>query len=598
MFSERRCGRVTVKTVTPSRMPRGRLTRAGFAASILTAALLMLLATGSSASAAVRAAFYHPWTVEDWSANGPTETVTRFGPTLGEYTWDNPDAVAQEADWMRYAGLDAAISDWGGPGTPTDDAVPSLLAAGGDGLQWSLLYRPEAAGDPSSGEVESDLTYIADNYATDPAYLQVGGKPVLFVASDPDDDCSMATRWRQANTLGFFIVLRAFPGYASCPVQPDGWHQSDATVREAHLPGYSYEISPGYWPLDEAAPRLARDPRGFNDAVLRMAHSGEPFQLVNSWNDWAAGSAVESADEWVHPNCLIHGRDCTGQYLNKLHKYILDPIVSAAGDIACDPLFDPDFDGGDGTATNCRYKYTAPLLAGSDAVLALGDEEYGSGDAFDTVYDPTWGQFKSITHPILGDHEYESGANFYFDYFGAAAGDPAAGYYSFDVGAWHMIALNSNCAVVSCAAGSAQEQWLRADLADHAGARCTLAYWHHPHFTDGPHVPDDGGGSTLPFWQALTEAHADLVLDGNDHSYQRWARMDANGQPDAGGMREFIVGTGGKSHTTPTGTGAEVRNDDTFGVLKLYLHDRSYDWRFVPESGKTFTDEGTDTCRA
>jgi len=271
-------------TVMPGRPGQGSLKRAAFAGALLAVALTLLLGAGTTASAAVRATFYHPWTVEDWSAAGPTASVTRYGPTLGEYTWDNTDALAQEVDWMRYANLDAAIADWGGPGSPTDDAVPTLLSAG-SGVKWALYYRPEGTGDPSATQIESDLGYISDNYASDPAYLQLDGRPVVFVYSDPGDGCAMADRWQQANTLGFYVVLRAFPGYSSCTSQPDGWHQNDPTVREAHLPGFSYEISPGYWPIDEATPRLARDPRGFNDAVLRMAHSGEPLQLVSSWND-------------------------------------------------------------------------------------------------------------------------------------------------------------------------------------------------------------------------------------------------------------------------------------------------------------------------
>jgi acid phosphatase type 7 len=277
-----------------------------------------------------------------------------------------------------------------------------------------------------------------------------------------------------------------------------------------------------------------------------------------------------------------------------------DPVIAAAGDIACDPdpVNEPYYNDGNGTATNCRQKYTAPLLAGSDAVLTLGDESYGYVNAFETVYDPTWGQYRPITHPIPGDHDYDSGnIDRYAAYFGAAAGEAGKFYYSFDVGSWHVIALNSNCAIVSCAAGDPQAVWLRADLAAHSNV-CTIAYWHHPHFTDGPHVPDDGGGSTQPFWDALYAAHADVVLHGNDHNYQRWSRIDASGLPAPDGIREFVVGTGGKSHTTPTGAGAEVRDGDTFGVLDLTLHEGSYDWQFVPEPGATFTDQGSDTCSA
>jgi hypothetical protein len=557
----------------------------------LATALALLAATGAVASASVRAAFYHPWSASEWA--GGTEAVTRYHPTLGQYSSTDPAVLATQVKWMRYAALDAGISDWEGQGSATDSAVPALLAAAGTGLKWSLYHRGESGGDPSVAQLQSDLTYIATRYASSPSYLRVAGRPVVFVHSGPGDDCAMATRWKQANTRGLYIVLRAFPGFSACPNRPDSWHQYEPGVAETRLPGYSYSISPGHWSPAEATPRLARNPRGFNDSVERMARSGEPFQLITSWNDWSQGSAVESADEWVHPNCLAFDRVCTGVFLNKLRKFILSPVVTAAGDIACDPVSDPDYNGGEGTATNCRFKHTAPLLGGSQAVLALGDQSYG--DSFEAAYGPTWGAFKSITHPVPGDHEYESGIGSYFSYFGAAAGNPSRGYHSFDVGAWHIIALNSNCSYVSCAVGSEQEVWLRADLAARAGTRCTLAYWHHPHFTDGPHVADEGG-STEPFWRALSEAGADVVLHGNDHNYQRWGKMDAEGDPSANGIREFVVGTGGKSHTTPTGTGAQVQEGDTFGVLKLYLHERTYDWRFLPELGKTFTDEGGDAC--
>jgi acid phosphatase type 7 len=278
------------------------------------------------------------------------------------------------------------------------------------------------------------------------------------------------------------------------------------------------------------------------------------------------------------------------------------PVVAAAGDIACDPnpANEPDYNNGNGTATNCRHKYTAPLLAGADRVLALGDQSYGYANAYETSYAPTWGVYQSITRPITGDHEYDSDApgshniTRYANYFGAVAGEAGKFYYSFDVGSWHVVALNSNCAQVACDALSPQVAWLQADLTA-SSAQCTLVYWHHPHFTDGPHVPDEEG-STLPFWQAATAANADVILHGNDHNYQRWPRINAAGTVTPTGIRQFVVGTGGKSHTTPTGTGAEVRNNNTFGVLKLRLRSGAYDWQFIPEPGQTFTDSGTDTC--
>lgn len=234
------------------------------------------------------------------------------------------------------------------------------------------------------------------------------------------------------------------------------------------------------------------------------------------------------------------------------------------------------------------------------AVALLGDNAYekGSASQYQHCYDPDWGPFKNRTHPAAGNHEYLTlKASGYFNYFGPAAGDPTQGYYSYELGAWHLIALNSNCSKVGgCQAGSAQEQWLRADLAAHP-APCTLAYWHHPLFSSGQH-----GSNTQMWavWQALYEAGADVVLNGHDHDYERFAPQNPEGVADsAQGLREFVVGTGGKNHykfSQAPSANSEVRNDKTFGVLKLTLSPQSYTWEFIPEPGKSFADEGEEVC--
>lgn len=245
---------------------------------------------------------------------------------------------------------------------------------------------------------------------------------------------------------------------------------------------------------------------------------------------------------------------------------------------------------------------TAKLLdaLNPDAVLTLGDNAYDNGTLteFNNYYQPTWGRHKTKTHPTPGNHEYHtSGASGYFDYFGTLAAERGKGYYSYDLGGWHLIALNTNssCTTVACAAGSAQEQWLRADLAAHPNS-CTLAYWHHPRFSSGSHGSFQGAAA---LWQALYDANADVVLNGHDHSYERFAPQTPGGaRDDARGIREFVVGTGGSSHYAITSgiANSEARNGDTYGVLKLTLGNGTYDWQFIPEAGKTFTDSGTDTC--
>jgi hypothetical protein len=238
--------------------------------------------------------------------------------------------------------------------------------------------------------------------------------------------------------------------------------------------------------------------------------------------------------------------------------------------------------------------------AGLDAVLALGDIQYENGERanFDGSYDPTWGRLNDIVHPAVGNRDYGLGnADGYFDYFGSRAGSAPGGYYSFDVGAWHLIALNSNCSIVSCAAGSAQESWLRDDLAAHSDTKCQLAYWHHPLFLSGTTARVT---AMTQIWQDLQGAGVDVVLNGHVHDYERFAPQNSAGNDDPEGPREFIVGTGGDSHAgpqTPVAANSEVRNRDTFGVLRLTLHATSYDWRFVPEAGRSFTDSGSQDCR-
>ena len=268
-----------------------------------------------------------------------------------------------------------------------------------------------------------------------------------------------------------------------------------------------------------------------------------------------------------------------------------DPILVGAGDIAsCGLLGD---------------EATAPLIdaifsgGAQGLVFTAGDNAYDSGtpQQFADCYDQTWGRYRERTRPSPGNHDYlTESASGYFDYFGAAAGDTDKGYYSYDLGDWHIVAINSNCeAVGGCGPGSAQEKWLRADLSAHPAA-CTLAYWHHPRFSSGDH---GNSPSMQAIWDALYDLGAEVVLGGHDHDYERFAPQDGDGNTDlVNGIREFVVGTGGASlrgfgDIQPN---SEVRNSDTLGVLKLTLHSTSYDWEFVPEAGQTFTDSGSADC--
>lgn len=262
-------------------------------------------------------------------------------------------------------------------------------------------------------------------------------------------------------------------------------------------------------------------------------------------------------------------------------------MLLAAGDIA--------------SCTSSGDEATAALVDArpAAAVVTLGDNAYDRGTPreFAECYEPSWGRSRTRTRPSPGNHDYGTrGAAGYFGYFGAAAGDPATGYYSYDVGTWHVVSLNSNCTAVPCGPGSAQERWLRADLAA-SNTRCTLAYWHHPRFSSGR---VHGSSSVVaPLWRALYDAGADVVLAGHEHHYERFAPLDPAGGPDeARGIRSFVVGTGGRSLYPfgPPVPGSEVRDRSTFGVLSLTLHAEGYDWAFLPVAGGWFTDQGSGRC--
>lgn len=275
-------------------------------------------------------------------------------------------------------------------------------------------------------------------------------------------------------------------------------------------------------------------------------------------------------------------------------------LLVAAGDIACSP-FDPKFNASNGQGDSCRQRATSDLVAALHpaAVMPLGDTQYEHATylGYWNSYAPTWGRFKSITHPVIGNHEYATPrAAGYFSYFGRAAGDPGKGYYSYDLGRWHIVVLNdAGCgAIGGCGAGSAQERWLKADLAAHR-TRCTLAAWHEPRFSSGKEKSNDAAKA---LWSDLFRAGVDVSLAGNDHDYERFEPLDANGQPDGKrGIREFVVGTGGVGLRGFKNivTGSVIRQSHAFGVLALTLRPTGYNWKFVAV-GNSFHDSARGSC--
>jgi hypothetical protein len=276
-------------------------------------------------------------------------------------------------------------------------------------------------------------------------------------------------------------------------------------------------------------------------------------------------------------------------------------VIAAAGDIVCDPT-SSSFRGTDPTV--CQHRATAALLAGADVILPLGDLQYPNGSlaAFTDGYDPSWGQLSANTYPVPGNHEYSTGvAQGYFDYWtskGRPTGVAGTGYHSFDLGSWHVVALNSQCSVVPCAEASLQNDFLEQDLASTMKS-CIVAYWHHPYFNSGT-----VHGSAMPsgvkaFWVDLYAAGADVILNGHEHNYQRYAKQDPSGQAAERGIREFIVGTGGKSHygfLEVKDANYEFGNETDFGVLRLHLAQTSYSWEFVAVNGTVLDSGGPVSC--
>ena len=258
-----------------------------------------------------------------------------------------------------------------------------------------------------------------------------------------------------------------------------------------------------------------------------------------------------------------------------------------------------------GDIASCRTRAddaTAKLAARlTGTIAALGDNAYESGryQEFERCYGPSWGRLKARTRPAAGNHEYGTpGAAGYFRYFGALAGPRGKGYYSYDLGRWHIVVVNSNCDEVGgCGAQSPQGRWLRDDLVEHP-ALCTLAYWHHPRFSSG--TVHGSSEYMAPIWQILFAAGADVVVSGHEHNYERFAPQTPQGKPDGSlGIREFVVGTGGRNVGYPFGKPlptSEVRRSNALGVLLLQLHPGGYDWRFLSVPGRSFSDHGSASC--
>jgi hypothetical protein len=369
----------------------------------------------------------------------------------------------------------------------------------------------------------------------------------------------------------------------------------DAAGKRAVL---HYELRSRWSGIDSAA---ASDWRG---RVLRLAADLQRGKLVATATvrGLAPGARVRARYEGAPVGRVVLPQTATGRALElsgqdlRLSASLPTPpaVVVATADVACQAPYET-------TEEGCRHAEVAALAErlAPDAILLAGDVQYQSGrlSEFRRSFDRSWGQLPIPLRPVPGNHEYRTeGAAGFFDYFALQSGWRPPPWYGYDLGPWRLLALNSNCEPdrVDCYEGSPQETWLRETLA-YEPHRCTLAYWHHPRYSSGFHGSDP---RTMPFWRALQDAGAELVISGHDHHYERFAPQDEYGVRDATGMRQFVVGTGGNYPSVIHGERApqsERAQNEHFGVLVLRLYEDSYSWRFVDLRGRTL-DYGNGSC--
>ncbi len=299
---------------------------------------------------------------------------------------------------------------------------------------------------------------------------------------------------------------------------------------------------------------------------------------------------LSAANGWSAPP-TEPARDAGVQAMSSSSKASV--LIAAAGDIS------PNEIGAQRETSNLL------LQKNYDAVLLLGDNQYPAGSFADyqAFFEPTWGRVKAKTFPVPGNHEYQTGnAAGYFTYFGARAGDSVKGYYSFDLGNWHLVALNTNtqkCGIVKCDSVSEQVKWLREDLRLNAkrspGRRCILAFWHHPRFSSGASHGNFEGAQAL--WEVLAEFKADVVLNGHEHVYERFEQQTPTQVASSAGLRQFTVGTGGALlyEFGATKPNSAIRENKSFGILELELKPTAYSWKFI-SSNTQFTDSGETAC--
>jgi acid phosphatase type 7 len=473
------------------------------------------------------------------------------------------------------------------PGGSARPSVPIWRAMLGSLLLMVGSLSPSQLPGPASGQTRAATTTLtfpaeADTYASSRRLTRnFGLGPALRTDAKPHVRSFIRFDLGGIDAHVSRAVLRVFAGSTNQSgidvrgVATNSWHES--TLTYLNSPRVSR-------PVDSSGPVRAGRWAEWDVTLLLRSTGRVSFALTSSSMTATRLSSRESSNP---PQLIVSTSIQRGPEPERGF------VVMGAGDIACEPPSVP-------TASACREFSTSELLVSADLVLTFGDNQYEDGALLKFLgsYDRSWGRFKEKTRPAVGNHDYLTrAAAGYFDYFGSLAGEPGKGYYSFDAGGWHFVALNSECTDVGgCGPGSPQYEWLRADL-EASTARCSAAYWHHPRFSAGQYHDD---ASYEPFWDLLYADGAEVVMAGHDHNYQRYAPMTPGGaRDDLHGIRQFVVGTGG-SNLYAVDTSAvpnrDVADDSTFGVLKLTLRSDGYDWAFVPAEGGTFTDAGSGVC--
>jgi acid phosphatase type 7 len=522
-------------------------------------------------------------------ASQPTITQLSDHGYLVVQEADNQGQPGSDSTWLRfshYPGLDALLT---ARPDRTFDAPHTLAKANGGAEGTPNIYSTTLTPDLASSTITVGFHYLGQGGIDQPARGTLRNFSTWSAQLDAQLVASVETPGSTDNIGDRDYIV---------------YHGSEFTISEVQTshgaPWQPYLYEHGAGKAQVLHVRTHRASASFGNPTLTSlpGPSGAPAVVVTFFLPRSGAAQGETGELIYYRQYGAPGRNAAaaspGPAIARGVAGGADPVIAAVGDIACAPSSPM-------SSLTCHQRGTADLIQrlAPNAVLTLGDDQYEAGSlkSFQASYDATWGPFKAITYPVPGNHEYlTSGAAGYFDYYGAAAGDPSKGYYSFDIGSWHFIALNGNCAPVGgCGPDSPQEQWLRADLAAH-GRKCTLAFWHQPRFSSGQHGSDP---TYQAFWEDLYDAKADVVLNGHDHDYERFAPQDPSGNFDAtNGLREFVVGTGGKNHYgfTKIANNSQARDDTSFGILQLTLHPGAYDWRFVPEAGAQFTDSGSGSC--